>query len=77
MGQEAEVADGCPDYPQLKDRGNEGEMEMWEDVLKEAISPSNFLVSALHPEEKKQISRSPDSPEAETSIPVLSLFAII
>lgn len=57
MGQEAEVADGCPDYPQLKDRGNEGEMEMWEDVLKEAISPSNFLVSALHPEEKNQISR--------------------
>lgn len=34
MGQEAEVADGRPDYPQLKDRGREGEVEMWEDGLK-------------------------------------------
>lgn len=51
MGQEAEV-DGCPDYPQLKDTGREGEVEMWEDSLKEAISPCNFLVSALHHKQK-------------------------
>lgn len=44
MGWEAEVADGCSDYPQLKDRGSEGEVEMWEEGLKEAISPSDFLV---------------------------------
>lgn len=44
MGREAEVADGCSDYPQLKDKGSEGEVEMWEEGLKEAISPSDFLV---------------------------------
>lgn len=48
MGQEAEVSDGCPDYPQLKDRGSEEEVEMWEGSLKEAINPSDFLLSPLH-----------------------------
>jgi len=42
-----EVAGGCPHYPQVKDTGIEGKVEMQEKRLKNAISPSGFLVSAL------------------------------
>ena len=52
MNQEAEEAGGCPDYPQVKDTGTEGKVETWEEGLKEAISPGDFLVSALHYKQK-------------------------
>lgn len=54
MEQEAEVAGGCPDYPEVKDTGSEGKAEMREERLKEAISPSNFLVSALHYKKREE-----------------------
>lgn len=47
-----EVAGGCPNYPQVEDTGIEGKVEMQEEGLKEAISPSDFLVSALHYKQK-------------------------
>lgn len=46
------MAGGCQDYLQVKDRGSERKVEMWEERLKEAISPSDFLVSALHCKKK-------------------------
>lgn len=52
MEQEAEVAGGCLDYTQVKDTESEGKVEMREEGLKEALSPSYFLVSALHYKQK-------------------------
>lgn len=47
-----EVAGGCPYYPQVKDTGIEGKVERQGKGLKEAINPSDFLVSALHYKQK-------------------------
>lgn len=46
------MAGGCRDYLQVKDTGSERKVEMWEERLKEAISPSDFLVSALNCKKK-------------------------
>lgn len=48
MDQEAEEADECSDYQQLKYTGSEEKMEKQECSLREAMSPSNFLTLALH-----------------------------
>lgn len=47
-----EVAGGWPGYPQAKDTEIEGKVEMQKESLKEVISSSDFLISALHYKQK-------------------------